>query len=328
MKAFRGILFFMVAAAALIVTADASLAGDNYRIGPGDVLEVHAWDKTDSDLLIVNPLLPGLTTAYNDPHCVTVSRDGKIYVPLIGSLKVQGITVDRLEVILLKGLKQFSKSAKVSVMIKTPKKILVNIAGEVKNPGAYEVPDGRLHELTLLNYIKNAGGFTDDADLEEIEVIKKDGTGQRVNIRKITSENDISQNITLSDGDTIVVPQSVARVYVLGQVYRPGGQKYLEGAQVIDYIAMAGGLMKTAASDNIGIVRGNASNPVVIKVNVNRFANYYGQDTPVAVKPGDIVFVPQSWYYNWADVGAIFVGFRDARDAAIDLASPSKWKIQ
>ncbi|MCX5749153.1 MAG: polysaccharide export protein [Candidatus Saganbacteria bacterium] len=311
----------------LLIPAIAS-GEEAYKIGAGDVLEVHAWDAMDSDLLIVNPILPGLTQAYIDPHSVTVSRDGKIYIPMLGSLYVKGMDVKRLESILRTGLRRYAKGSNVTVMIKTPKSITVNIAGEVRNPGAYNIPDGRLNELSLLNYIKNAGGYTEDADIDEIEITKMNGSKRTVDLRKMMNENDISQNVTLHDGDTVVVPQSVARVYVLGQVTRPGGVKFINGSTVISYIAMAGGLLKTAASDNIGVVRGDPGNPVVKKVKVNRFANYDSQDTQIAVLPGDIIFVPMSWYYNWSDVASLIVGYRDARDASIDLISPNEWKLR
>jgi len=113
---------------------------------------------------------------------------------------------------------------------------------------------------------------------------------------------------------------------VMGQVTSPGAQRYITGARVADYIGMAGGLTKFAASDNIGVVRGDSQHPIVIKIKLNEYLNW--GEGGQAVLPGDIIFVPQSWYFDWADIGVIIVGVRDARDAARDILSPKQWEIK
>jgi hypothetical protein len=90
---------------------------------------------------------------------------------------------------------------------------------------------------------------------------------------------------------------------------------------------MVGGLLKYAAADNIGVIRGDLANPVIKKVKLNKIFNFGKDDAMVALLPGDIIYVPQSWYYNWADIGALLVGFRDARDASLDMMRPSKWTL-
>jgi polysaccharide export outer membrane protein len=308
--------------------ASISFAQNQYILGPGDVLEVHAWDATNSDLLIVNPVLQGLTTAVTDPHSVTVSRDGKIFIPMIGAIRVEGMSIKELEAVLRKGLQKFSTQARVSVMVKIPKKIKVSVAGEISYPGLYEISDGIPQERSVLNYIRKAGGLTDDADQEGIKVVRSDGATLEVNLRRLVNQADLSQNVILGNGDTIIVPQAINKVYVLGQVTSPGGQKYIQGARVADYIGMAGGILKTGASDNVGIVRGTPDKPVVIKVKLNRVFNFGREDKIVTLLPGDIIYVPQSWYYDWADVGALIVGFKDARDATRDLVKPSEWSVE
>lgn len=297
-----------------------------YVLGPGDALEIHAWNEVNSDILIVNPIPVGITTAYTDPHLVTVSRDGRVYIPMVGSINVTGTTIDKLEQMLAKGLAKFAERSQVSVMVKTPKGIKVNVAGEVENPGLYEVPDGNTFERSILNYIKLAGGTTSYAGLEDVTVVKSSNESIKVNLRKLIVEKDMSQNVTLADGDSIIVPQASNQVYVVGQVVNPGPQKFIAGATVSDYVGMAGGLNKFAASDNIGIVRGNTDKPQVTKVNLSEYINWEGKREQVL--PGDIIFVPQSWFANWADISALIVIVRDARDATRDLASPSQWEVK
>jgi len=313
----------------LFVFCDAPYAAEiarSYVLGPGDVLEIHAWNDTNSDILIVNPIPPGITTAYADPHVVTVSRDGRLYIPMIGTIDAANLTLDKLENILKEKLEKFATAPSVSVLIKVPKGIKVNIAGEVAKPGLYEVPDGNLRERTVLNYLKLAGGATLYAGLDQVSIVRGTGDKVTVDLRKLVSNQDVSQNITLNDGDTVIVPQATNQIYVLGQVENPGPQKFIEGASVSDYVGMAGGLKKLAASDSIGIVRGSVGRPKVIKVSLNEYINWDKEEAKLM--EGDIIYVPQSWFANWADISMVVVGVRDGRDAARDLATPSKWEAK
>ena len=321
--------FILIASGIILIVLSQGIIAvpsKDYVLGSGDVLEVHAWNESNSDILIVNPIPPGITTVYADPHILTVSRDGRVYIPMIGTINVADLTIGMLEGMLEKKLVKFTENPKVSVMVKTPKGIKVNVAGEVAKPGLYEVPDGNPFERSVLNYIKLAGGTTDYAGLEDVTIMKRNNESITVNLRKLIVEKDMSQNVTLADGDSIIVPQASNQVYVLGQVINPGGKKFIAGAVVSDYVGMAGGLNKFAASDNIGIIRGDSKKPEVIKVNLSEYINWEARR--VQVLPGDIIFVPQSWFANWADMGALIVIVRDARDATRDLASPSQWEAK
>ena len=304
----------------------AALEAKDYILGPGDVLEIHAWNETNADILIVSPIPPGITTAYRDPHILTVSRDGRVYIPMVGAMDVTGATVGKLEQILKRALAKFAQRPEVSVMVITPKVIRVNLAGEVVNPGLYTVPDGNPVERTILNYIKLAGGATSYAAVENISIVRSSSETVTVNLRKLVTNNDLSQNIVLNDGDTVLVPSASNQVYVVGQVVDPGAKRYITGSSVTDYIGMAGGLTKFAASDNIGIVRGDPHHPTVVKIKLNEYLNW--DSGGQAILPGDIIFVPQSWYFDWADIGAVIVGIRDTRDAGRDLLDAKQWEAK
>jgi len=99
----------------------------------------------------------------------------------------------------------------------------------------------------------------------------------------------------------------------------------VEGAKVADYIGSAGGFSRFAATDNIGVIRGDPSNPVVIKVKVNKFLSWDRDSENPDIMPGDVIYVPQSWFADWADMAGILVGFRDSRNAVRDLVSGPQW---
>jgi polysaccharide export outer membrane protein len=300
-----------------------------YVIGPGDTLEIHAWNKDNPDILIVNPAITAqtqtvVTTSPVDTHSVTVSRDGRIYVPLVGVIKVERLTTKDLENMIKKGLRSYTPDAEVIVLIKSPKPVRVYIIGQVNRPGLYGVPDGAPEECRLINFINLAGGFTPYSELNQITVKRKNESAV-IDFYKAEKDGDIGQNVILRDGDTVVVPQKYNQVYVLGYVFRPGPVRYIEGANVSDYIGSAGGFTRFAATDNIGIIRGDPAKPTVIKVQVNKYLAWERDSLSPAIIPGDVIYVPQSWFADWADMAGILIGFRDARNAGRDLMSAPQW---
>jgi len=311
---------------------------ENYMIGPGDTLEIHAWNKDNPDLLIVNPVATTstktgtiVTTMSQDTHSVTVSRDGRIYIPLIGVIKVDNMTTRELEEFLKKELRRFISDAQVTVLIKQPKPLKIYVMGQVLRPGMYSVPDGNPQEARVINFINMAGGLNNYAQADQIKVVRKESGQEKtfiINFYKIEKEGDVSQNMILLEGDTVIVPQRFNQVYVLGYVVRPGALPYIEGAKVADYIGSAGGLTRFAASDNIGIIRGDPKSPQVIKIKLNRYMTWQSDSENPNIMPGDVIYIPQSWFADWADMAGIIIGFRDTRNAVRDLASPSEWEVK
>lgn len=300
-----------------------------YMIGAGDALEIHAWNNDNPDILVVNPVstTQGSTIVTNmaqDTHTVVVSRDGRIYVPLVGVIKVEGISTADLENVIKKGLANYASDANVTVLIKSPKPVKVYMVGQVNRPGMYGVPDGNPEECRIANFINLAGGLSPLAELNRIS-IKRGTETLYVDFYKLEKEGDVSQNIILRDGDTVVIPQKYNVVYVLGYVLRPGPVRFIEGAGVSDYIGNAGGFTRFAATDNIGIVRGDAQKQIVLKVKVNKYLAWESESDNPKILPGDIIYVSQSWFADWADMSGILIGFRDTRNAARDIISAPQW---
>jgi polysaccharide biosynthesis/export protein len=321
------LMLFFLCSAGLAKDAGQAL----YVIGPGDTLEIHAWNKDNPDILIVNPIattqgqtVVSTTVTFQDMHSITVSRDGRIYVPLVGVIKVEGLSTTDLENVIKKGLRYFAPDASVTILVKNPKPVRVYVMGQVEHPGMYGIPDGYPEECRLINFINLAGGFTTYAELNQIS-IKGNGTTEVVDFYKVEKDGDIGQNIILKDGDTVVIPQKYNQVYVLGYVVRPGPVRYIEGANVSDYIGSTGGFTRFAATDNIGIIRGDPANPTVIKVQVNKYLSWDINSQSPKILPGDVIYVPQSWFADWADMAGVLIGFRDARNATRDLISGPQW---
>jgi polysaccharide export outer membrane protein len=83
-----------------------------------------------------------------------------------------------------------------------------------------------------------------------------------------------------------------ARVYVLGQVFRPGAQPYMGQQTLLDAISAAGGVTPRAAPKRVLLVRGDPENPQVFRINLNDIVNRGRADQNLFLAQNDVVFVP------------------------------------
>jgi polysaccharide export outer membrane protein len=134
-----------------------------------------------------------------------VRSDGNISLPLIDEIHAAGLTPLQLKEKLTLRLKEFIDNPNVSVIVVQANSQKVYVSGEVRTPGVYPLRG----ETTLLQVIPMAGGFTEWADQKKILIIRKEaGKDKRivVNYKKIVSGEDMSYNIKLKPGDTVIVP--------------------------------------------------------------------------------------------------------------------------
>jgi len=186
----RIIFFFVVC---LLVASCAFAQTEEYRIQPMDVLTITVRDQ------------PNMTTK------TRVTNDGYISFPLLGKVKATGQTVQTFEDALKTALeKDYLVSAQVLVFIEQYHPRKVSIVGEVMRPGKYEMPEEK--DMTLLEAIALAGGFTKDASIGGVKVMRKLENGKqmtfKVNVRDITVKGRKDKDIILKPDDAIVVPES------------------------------------------------------------------------------------------------------------------------
>jgi polysaccharide export outer membrane protein len=165
----------------------ADAARPHYRIGPGDVLQVFVWKEPDLS------------------RDVTVRLDGRLTLPLIGDVDAAGRTPAELALEITERLKRFLEAPQVTLGVSQANSSRFFVLGLVTNPGAYPMT-GR---TTLLQALAQAQGFRDFAKLDRIVVIRgPEGqqTFRTVNYKKLEAGADVSQNIVLEPGDTVLVP--------------------------------------------------------------------------------------------------------------------------
>lgn len=160
----------------------------NYVVGEADVLRVSVWKQPD----ISQP-------------SVIVRPDGMISVPLVGEVRVSGMTPSQIETVLVSDLKQFVNDPRVTVTVAEIGSKNVYVTGEVHKPGAYPI----VGPVDVLQVIAKAGGVTPYAHGRRVFVLRQvNGQKQKlpVNYSRIFSGKNPEQDIALQPGDTVVVP--------------------------------------------------------------------------------------------------------------------------
>jgi len=167
--------------------AEVAVDGGQYMIGPEDVLYIHVWKEE------------ALT------RTVPVRMDGKISLPLIQEVKAAGLTPLQLKEVLMRKFKEFIENPIVSVTVVEVNSFKVYVIGQVKNPGVQRLRS----ETTVTQLIVMAGGFTEWANQKKIVVVRKeDGREKRmkVNYKKIMDGKDLTTDVVLKAGDTVIIP--------------------------------------------------------------------------------------------------------------------------
>ena len=159
----------------------------NYVIGQGDLLEIFVWrnDQLSRD--------------------VVVMPDGRISLPLIHQVQASGLTISELENRVREKLSTYVENPRVTVIVKELNSFRVSVLGNVVKPGVYPITG----KTTVIEAIGLAGGLNEWARRGGITVIRNEqGKEKRikVNYNKVVSGKDLSQNIVLERGDTIIVP--------------------------------------------------------------------------------------------------------------------------
>ena len=135
-----------------------------FKLGPDDVVEVFVYKE------------PELSTT------VVVRPDGKISLPLIGELSVNGKTAVELQKEVAVKLAQYIAEPTVNVIVKEVNSAKISILGEVKTPGSYKIRD----RSTILDALALAGGFTEYAKRDKVTLIRINSNGQpqqfRINV--------------------------------------------------------------------------------------------------------------------------------------------------
>jgi len=253
-----------------------ALQDDAYILGAGDSLDLKLFDALE--------LSGGLD----------VLNDGTVSLPLIGSVRVQGLTLSQAQQWFTTLFRKQLQRPDLQLKVVRPRPIRVALVGEVERPGIYTLTTSESTQTegaptisisglpTLVDALQKAGGITLNANLREVTLQRRlpgeapSYKRASLNLLDLVFEGDQQQNPLLFDGDTIrvgranqPVPESVAlasttltakriTVYVVGEVERPGATEVSANIPLVQAVLAAGGpKLNRASRSNVELVRIN-----------------------------------------------------------------------
>ncbi len=164
-----------------------SASGEEYRIGPQDLVRIDVWKEPDIS------------------RTIPVRPDGKISLPLMNDVQAAGLTAMELAGSIREGLSKYITSPQVTVTVTEINSRRVYVTGEVMRPGAQPL----LPNMTALQALTSAGGFTQFAKTKSIYILRiEDGKQVKhpFNYKAVLDGKHPEDNIQLQPGDVIVVP--------------------------------------------------------------------------------------------------------------------------
>ena len=257
-----------------------------YRIGPADLLEItfRVGSQYSTDL-------------------VKVGSDGTISYSFVDNLPVTGLTARELDEQLTDRLSAYVKNPRLDVAVKEFKSKSALVLGEV---GAlrlpyYEAGSGKVFlkgKTTLLDLLVLAGGYTEDADIKKVKLIR-DNTIYHINLYDIIYRGETEQNVIINDGDVVDVPELPEygeRVYVMGEVNRQGVYPLEDVPDLLAALAFAGSFTRVGVEQNTLVIRGYepGKKPRVLTADINALLKKGDMGQNITLVDGDVVYVPRS----------------------------------
>lgn len=254
----------LVLSAVLCAIHDAP--ADDYIVGPGDVLRIKVFEQENLGTID------------------RITENGFIIMPLLGPVKVGGLTVpqvsEKLSSLLADG---YLVNPMVNVFVEEFRSKSAVVLGQVNIPGLIELSG----PTNLLQLLSKAGGLKEDSG--DTATIKRNFNGTEdviiIDLVSLFQGGVLANNISIKDGDTVFVSKG-GMCYVTGEVETPGAYPCKDEPTVLKLIALSGGFTGKAAKSRVNIVR-------VIKGNKTIMKNV---DLQTSLVPDDVIVVPEGFW--------------------------------
>ena len=252
----------------------------NYVLGPGDQVVVDIYGASQKS------------------EQLTVSPDGDITVPGYGPIHVAGLTVAGAQSKLRSTLGSRYASSSLKVSVGQTRTIMVNVMGEVRNPGTYTLSAF----ATVFHALYMAGGTNDIGTLRNIKVFRGGKLVTVVDIYQYILSGRLAGNVRLQDNDVIQVGAYDCIVDIAGNVKRPMSYEMRKNESVKTLLDYAGGFTGNAYKKSVRLLRKSGKLKSVYNINEFDMSGF-------SVDDGDSVTVDSilDRYENMVEVkGALF----------------------
>lgn len=205
----------------------------NYILGPGDAVYIDIYGASQKTIES------------------TISPDGEVTIEGFGPVQVSGLTVAQANARLRSTLGARYSSSKIKLTVGQTRSIMINVMGEVKNPGTYTLPAF----ATVFHALYMAGGTNDIGTLRNIKVYRNNRLVSVVDIYDYILNGKLTGNVRLADNDVIAVGPYDCLVNITGKVKRPMYYEMKRNESVGTLLKYAGGFTGDAYKESVRIVR-------------------------------------------------------------------------
>ena len=246
----------------------AALAQSREILGEGDSIRITVFQN------------PDLTTE------TRISEEGTITFPLIGEVRLAGLTPAKAEARIAEQLVKgkFLVRPQVSLNLVQVRSRQVSVLGQVARPGRYPLDDT---SSNLSDILAVAGGISPTGDDKVTVTMKREGKIAKVDVDvpAMYRTGDLSKNIRLENGDVIYV-QRAPVFYIYGEVQRAGSYRLEQGMTVMQALSVGGGV--TARGTDRGLKIRRRGPDGTLRAIDARLTDL--------VQPDDVVYVRESWF--------------------------------
>ena len=214
----------------------------NYRLGAGDQVIIDIWGTSQVSIQ------------------ETISPDGAINIDNLGLVFLNGMTINQATSYLRKelnkiyaGLSDENPTSQIKVTLGNSRTIQVNVMGEVYQPGTYALSAFS----TVFHALYSAGGISEIGSLRNIQVVRNGKTIANVDVYNFIMHGKTKDDISLQEGDVIIVSPYEALVKIEGNVKRPMKYEMKNDETVATLLKYAGNFASDAYTRSMKLVRQN-----------------------------------------------------------------------
>jgi polysaccharide biosynthesis/export protein len=287
---------------------------ENYTLGAGDRINIDIFNVPE----------------YTGEKQVLV--DGSISLPLLGNVSVRGLTLKQAAEAIAVAYTPYLRTPVVTVNLITPRPLRVAVAGEVHRPGSYDVilpnaataAETEPQWPTVTRALQLAGGITPTANVRQVQIHRWQATTNQViqlDLWTLLASGDLRQDMTLRDGDTIIVPTAThidpaeatqlasasfspatIRVNVVGEVTTPGTVEVPPNTPLNQALLAAGGFdNRRARRSTVELIRLNPDGSISQRTVPVNLANGINEATNPILYQNDVVIVGRSGSASFSD---------------------------
>lgn len=233
----------------------------DYRLGPGDEIIIDIWGASENSIR------------------QEISPDGCINIPGLGVISLNGLNIADAREYLKSELSKIyaDEGNQIQVTLGNTRSIKVNVMGEVMVPGTYTLSAF----ASVFHALYSAGGITDLGSLRDIRVARNGNTVANVDVYEYILQGKTEGNISLQEGDVIIVPTYEAIVKVEGKVKRPMKYEMKSDESISTLLKYAGFFAANAYKNSVRVVRQEGRQFSVATVDRDDFASFKVMDGDV-----------------------------------------------